>query len=471
MIDFFKKLFKTLIRQDKTHLEIDKVKDNVSQLPKPDASISDLDARVNVTTNKDNDLPEAIVAFDEDLLEKARTQWQFGDWETLSNLTREDIQYHPDRAKLALLVAAGHQQTGNMNLAKKFSQLAQTWGANRKLVSQVLIAGVLNSIARAKMISGNNEQARLRYEESVGTVFPGIDRRLYAESRAVRELARLGLLTQAAGLVTERIGQASNPHGIAQSQIKVLETEIQLLSHELALAQQRGQLNYLKRAAENKIDTEHVYETDETEGLKQRSVSQLGQDLWILERTNYKKGGFFVEFGATDGVLLSNTYLLEKEFGWKGICMEPNPKFYENLKKNRSCTVSDACISGETGKVINFILADAYGGDAAYAGDDSHKDKRAAYQEIGRTKKITTISLHDFLIKNSAPVDIDYISIDTEGSEYEILSAFPFDQWNVRLITVEHNFTYRREEIQALLKKYGYRFTEMQWDDWYEKDL
>ena len=65
--------------------------------------------------------------------------------------------------------------------------------------------------------------------------------------------------------------------------------------------------------------------------------------------------------------------------------------------------------------------------------------------------------------------NIDYLSIDTEGSEYEILSAFPFEKWNIRLITVEHNFTDKRRLIQSLMTSKGYGCKEIQWDDWYEK--
>ena len=83
--------------------------------------------------------------------------------------------------------------------------------------------------------------------------------------------------------------------------------------------------------------------------------------------------------------------------------------------------------------------------------------------------RLTTISLDDFLKKYDAPRTIDYMSVDTEGSEYDILSVFPFEDWDIRLLTVEHNYTPARENICALLESHGYVRTEMQFDDWYAK--
>jgi hypothetical protein len=67
-------------------------------------------------------------------------------------------------------------------------------------------------------------------------------------------------------------------------------------------------------------------------------MSQKGQDKWIIESIfGGKRNGFFVDLAATDGVALSNTYILEKHFGWTGICIEPNPEFYTKLQNNRNC--------------------------------------------------------------------------------------------------------------------------------------
>jgi FkbM family methyltransferase len=297
------------------------------------------------------------------------------------------------------------------------------------------------------------------------------ERGLLGHARSVREMAALGLLPQVATFLDKELAQV-RPLGERPSQtrarMQILKTEIELLKHELALAQQRGQL-YKPRDA-NGPTSQAAPEHASIEELNRKSVSQLGQDLWVLEQTGYKRGGFFVEFGATDGVLLSNTLLLETEFGWHGICAEPNPALFEKLKMNRKCLVSSACIAGESGQEVEFIFADAFGSMAKYAECDMHGASRKAYAENGAVGKVKTISLHDFLVEHHAPRRIEYLSVDTEGSEFEILAAFPFDKWDVQLLTIEHNYTPQREKLRELLSAHGYRCVEREWDDWYVKD-
>ena len=70
------------------------------------------------------------------------------------------------------------------------------------------------------------------------------------------------------------------------------------------------------------------------------------------------------------------------------------------------------------------------------------------------------------------PKRIDYLSIDTEGSEYEILSNFNFDAYDIRAITCEHNYMPERERIYKLLTSKGYFRVDTEkskWDDWYTK--
>jgi FkbM family methyltransferase len=200
------------------------------------------------------------------------------------------------------------------------------------------------------------------------------------------------------------------------------------------------------------------------------SESQNYQDVWALWETKSKRQGFFVEFGATDGKTSSNTYLLEEQFGWGGILAEPNPTWHEELAKNRNALISHDCVYTETGQTLEFLKTDA--ADLATIkgfGNDEFSEERKKSETIS----VNTISLYDLLDYNGAPEVIDYLSIDTEGSEYGILNAFfqKNNKYDVKCITVEHNFT-MRDKLHELLTTNGYvrKFEQIsRWDDFYVK--
>lgn len=202
---------------------------------------------------------------------------------------------------------------------------------------------------------------------------------------------------------------------------------------------------------------------------KDQSRAQLQQDLLVLMHLNFKKNAFFVEFGATDGVSLSNTWLLEKEFGWKGILAEPAKIWHEELKRNRDSLIELNCVWKKSHEKLIFNEAESISTLQGFGEEDRHSDLR----KIGKQYEVETISLLDLLQKHSAPEIIDYLSIDTEGSEYEILKAFDFDRYKFRVITVEHNYTSLREKIFQLLCGKGYRRLPTEsslFDDWYVLD-
>jgi hypothetical protein len=136
------------------------------------------------------------IPYDENLMERARTQWQFGDWESLAKLDRAVLQHHPDRAKLALLAAAGRLQTEQSAESKQYIQMAQDWGCSKKLVSQILIAGVLNSLGRAAALSGKVEKALVHFGAAVRTGTPGGALQLLTEARMNQQMDLLGLHIQ-----------------------------------------------------------------------------------------------------------------------------------------------------------------------------------------------------------------------------------------------------------------------------------
>ena len=122
--------------------------------------------------------------YDKHLFERARTQWQFGDWQSLVRIERESLYNHPQRASLALLAAAGHQQRGNMETTREFTRLAKKWGASKKMISQVLIAGVHNTLGKASALCGQQQRAIGHFQESLRTAGEGGDVKLLTQARA-----------------------------------------------------------------------------------------------------------------------------------------------------------------------------------------------------------------------------------------------------------------------------------------------
>jgi len=204
--------------------------------------------------------------------------------------------------------------------------------------------------------------------------------------------------------------------------------------------------------------------------LLSRSHAQIRQDLFVLSELGFKRGGYFVEFGATNGVDISNSYLLEAEFGWEGILAEPARHWRDALRENRGCTIDTDCVWRESGATVAFNEVSRADLSTIDAFSDADLWRKA--RKTGRTYNVRTVSLLDLLDRHKAPRTIDYLSIDTEGSEFEILSAFDFCRYDFRAITVEHNFTPLRERIFNLLTSNGYQRkfeTLSQCDDWYVK--
>jgi hypothetical protein len=159
-----------------------------------DALIASNEANETNQTSQNNLSP-----YNETLLDSAKAQWQEGNWESLARMERGGLQGHPDRAKLALLAAADHLQQGNGAAARQFTRLALEWGCGKKLVSQILIAGVHNTLGRASAAAGQNPRALKHFEAAVAAGAPGSPSTLQTQARIAREIELMGL-PSAAGL-------------------------------------------------------------------------------------------------------------------------------------------------------------------------------------------------------------------------------------------------------------------------------
>lgn len=198
-----------------------------------------------------------------------------------------------------------------------------------------------------------------------------------------------------------------------------------------------------------------------------KSKSQLRQDIFALVQTEFKTGGFFVEFGATNGLELNNSALLEAEFGWNGILAEPAKGWHDELRRNRNCTIETRCVWKTSGDVLQFTETPRGENSSISTFTNTRRKLR------GHNFPVETISLNDLLERHNAPEQIDYMSVDTEGSEFDILQAFDFTRWHVGTFTIEHNFAPQREKIFQLMTSKGYRRVLediSRFDDWYVKD-
>lgn len=209
----------------------------------------------------------------------------------------------------------------------------------------------------------------------------------------------------------------------------------------------------------------------------EHSVSQLAQDLFVIAELLGKRNGFFVEFGATNGLELSNSLVLEQQLGWEGILAEPARYWHEALHRNRNCGIETKCLWSESGHTLTFLESGQTGKKEYHAMlstvkefaecDINTEERMRNFEEY----QVQTISLNQMLNDHGAPREIDYLSADTEGSEYVILSGLNFSKYRIKIITVEHAWRETtRQKLFELLTKNGYERKHTmisRFDDWY----
>jgi FkbM family methyltransferase len=185
--------------------------------------------------------------------------------------------------------------------------------------------------------------------------------------------------------------------------------------------------------------------------VNHETYSQDGQDRFVAETVfNGKRDGFFVEAGAGDGLWISNTLLLERRYGWNGILVEPTSAF-SLLQKNRpNCRLENSCLAGVQKTVTLVEISDT--GQAALSPqaqanlllsktvDVAPKALSQMDSKWGKTQRqyeVQARPLADVLKAHGAPEYIDYLSLDVEGYEYEILSTFPFEAYRFGCLGIE----------------------------------
>lgn len=193
--------------------------------------------------------------------------------------------------------------------------------------------------------------------------------------------------------------------------------------------------------------------------MKKNYFSQYNQDKFLNEVIfSNEKDGFFIDIGAHDGILFSNSLFFERYNGWKGFCVEPNPLVFSKLKLNRKSINLNVCIGSEN-KKVKFTQIEGY--SEMLSGITEKYDERHI-QRINNDIRIkggvkteievNMIPLSDIdELKNKK---IDFISIDTEGNEFDIVNSINFELLDVKSLVIENN--YKDNRIKDHLNSLGF---------------
>lgn len=178
--------------------------------------------------------------------------------------------------------------------------------------------------------------------------------------------------------------------------------------------------------------------------------SHVGQDRFVNE--NFFKNvrnGIFVDIGAYDGVTINNTYFFEKELGWTGICVEPIPSAFKSLRKNRKCHLVEGCVTNWSGDGTFFMITGVCQMLSGLVNKYDPRHVERIHREIalygGKAEFINVkCYLLNDLLQQYGITHVNFLSLDTEGGEFDILTSIDFDRFQIDVITVEDNFQDQR---------------------------
>jgi len=195
---------------------------------------------------------------------------------------------------------------------------------------------------------------------------------------------------------------------------------------------------------------------------------QKHQDKWVLFHVlPLMKNGYFLDLAAADGITHSNTYVLEKHFGWGGLCIEPNPIFYRKLLENRGC-LADPTVISDKREVLEFRIDNGQLGGIVAEDTDNNVCTRGEQLSKATIVRLQAKTINEILAENKAPEMIDYFSLDVEGSEERVISTLDFNSYQFKCITIERP----TKKVNEILFDNGYVFVRnIHFDSFYVHPL
>ncbi|MCB1671549.1 MAG: FkbM family methyltransferase [Gammaproteobacteria bacterium] len=180
------------------------------------------------------------------------------------------------------------------------------------------------------------------------------------------------------------------------------------------------------------------------------------QDLIAYLYFHGKPNGFFVDIGAYDGVEISNTWLLE-QLGWSGICIEPIPEIFALLDRNRNCSKYNVAVSSLAAGEAGFVKVSERLGLSGLQQQMPERIRKGLEKQGLELEQVTvkTMTFGEIMRNHPQVGLVDFLSIDVEGAELDVLESIDFERFRFRLITIENNAG--RAVLQDTLERRGYR--------------
>jgi len=195
-------------------------------------------------------------------------------------------------------------------------------------------------------------------------------------------------------------------------------------------------------------------------------MSHIGQDSWVAQILNFKKNGYFLDFGGFDGLMHSNTFYLEKFLSWEGIVVEPNPVPYASVCAVRSCITVNAALWKESRLSVEFTDSHGLSSFLQYQDCDSNAKMRKDISE--RIIHVDTINPNELLRRFNAPEYIDFLSLDVEGAEFDVIKEIDLNYYHIALMSIEHNHEKEKQSlIRNHLSQFDYEVVEHRNDDFF----
>jgi FkbM family methyltransferase len=338
------------------------------------------------------------------LLSQARMQWQFGEWERLTQIDLLHIEHHPDRAELALLAGTAALQLGDRQRASTYLKTAKEWDCDERLMIQLLSSGVHHSLGRYHLLKGNEEKATTQI--GLGGIGLGGDPHLITEIRTRKEVSAL---------------TRGEKRGSSEATALEAPSEVAITSEEEPKEE---------FSMEKAIEEAGRAESPFREGIT--SYAQNFEDVMLWRALGHIKNGFYIDIGAQHPVIDSVSKAFYEK-GWRGIHVEAVPAYAKLLREDRPDEiVIEAAVSDQHGSMTFYEIPETgiSTGDAAIAG--MHRQKGFQVKEI----KVPRITLADVLAL-AGDREIHWLKIDVEGMEKSVLEGWGKSKQRPWLVVVE----------------------------------